>query len=51
MLFRSMVKAGHIGDMVALHNPKCAMDEDAMLYGMSAMITAALNYLDKKASK
>lgn len=46
-----MVKAGHIGDMVALHNPKCAMDEDAMLYGMSAMITAALNYLDKKASK
>lgn len=46
-----MVKAGHMGDLVALHNPKCAMEEDAMLYGMSAMITAALDYLDKKVSQ
>ena len=38
--------AGHEGDeTVALHNPKCAMKEEAMPYGMTAMITAALNFL------
>lgn len=45
-----MVKAGHIGEMVALHNAKCAMSEEAMPLGMAAMITVALNYLDKRTS-
>lgn len=45
-----MVKAGHIGEMVALHNAKCAMSEEAMPMGMAAMITVALNYLDKRTS-
>ena len=45
-----MVKAGHIGVMVALHNAKCAMSEEAMPLGMAAMITVALNYLDKRTS-
>lgn len=45
-----MVKAGHIGEMVALHNAKCAMSEEAMPLGMAAMIAVALNYLDKRTS-
>ena len=45
-----MVKAGHIGEMVALHNAKCAMSEEAMPLGMAAMITVALNYLAKRTS-
>ena len=45
-----LVKAGHIGEMVALHNAKCAMSEEAMPLGMAAMITVALNYLDKRTS-
>ena len=45
-----MVKAGHIGEMVALHNAKCAMSEEAMPLGMADMITVALNYLDKRTS-
>ena len=45
-----MVTAGHIGEMVALHNAKCAMSEEAMPLGMAAMITVALNYLDKRTS-
>ena len=45
-----MVKAGHMGEMVALHNAKCAMREEAMPFGMAAMITVALNYLDKRTS-
>lgn len=45
-----MVKASHIGEMVALHNAKCAMSEEAMPLGMAAMITVALNYLDKRTS-
>lgn len=38
--------AGHEGDeLVALHNPKCAMKEEAMPYGIAAMSAAALAFL------
>lgn len=43
-----MVKAGHEGELVALHNAKCAMKEDAMPYGIAALVTAATSYLDKR---
>lgn len=33
-------------EMVALHNPKLAMKEDVMPYGMTAMAAAAMNYLN-----
>lgn len=41
-----MVKAGHEGELVALHNAKCAMKEDAMPYGIAALVTAATAYLN-----
>lgn len=41
-----MLYAGHEGPLVALHNPKCAVKEEAMPYGISAMTTAALSYLN-----
>lgn len=41
-----MLYAGHEGPLVALHNPKCAVKEEAMPYGMSAMTAAALSYLN-----
>ena len=40
-----MLHAGHEGPLVALHNPKCAVREEAMPYGMTAMTAAALKYL------
>lgn len=41
-----LLHAGHEGDeLVSLHNPKCAMKEEAMPVGMAAMAAAALNYL------
>ncbi len=45
-----MVKAGHIGKLMPLHNAGCAMDEGAMIYGICAMITAAVDFLNKRAS-
>ena len=44
-----MVKAGHEGELVALHNAKCAMKEDAMPYGIAALVTAATAYLNGRA--
>ena len=44
-----MVKAGHEGELVALHNAKCVMKEDAMPYGIAALVTAATGYLNKRA--
>ena len=41
-----MLYAGHEGPLVALHNPKCAVKEEAMPYGMTAMTSAALKYLN-----
>ncbi len=41
-----MLFAGHEGPLVALHNPKCAVKEEAMPYGMAAMSSVALKYLD-----
>ena len=41
-----MVSAGYTGDQVyPLHNPKCSMQEEAMLTGMSVMASSALTYL------
>lgn len=41
-----LLHAGHEGDeLVSLHNPKCAMKEEAMPIGIAAMTGAALNYL------
>ncbi len=40
-----MLFAGHEGPLVALHNPKCAVKEEAMPYGMAAMSSVALKYL------
>ena len=40
-----MLFAGHDGPLVALHNPKCAVKEEAMPYGMAAMSSVALKYL------
>lgn len=41
-----MLYAGHEGPLVALHNPKCAVREEVMPYGMTAMTAAALKYLN-----
>ncbi len=42
-----LLYAGHEGDeLVSLHNPKCAMKEEAIPYGVAAMTGAALTYLD-----
>ena len=42
-----MLYAGHEGELVSLHNPKCAMKEEAMPIGMEAMASMALAYLQK----
>ena len=42
-----MLKAGHMCDLVTLHNPACACQEDAMPYGMAAMCSSAVEYLMK----
>ena len=40
------LQGGHEGDaLVALHNPKCAMKEESMPYGMAAMTAAALSLM------
>lgn len=41
-----MLSAGHEGELAPLHNPKCAMKEEAMPYGMSALVSIALRYLN-----
>jgi amidohydrolase len=41
-----MVYAGHMGELVSLHNPKCAMCEEVMPYGMSAMASSAVAFLN-----
>lgn len=38
--------AGHEGDLVSLHNPKCAMKEEAMPTGVAAMASTALKFLE-----
>ena len=38
---------GHEGELVALHNAKCAMKEEAMPYGIAAMTSAVIGYLNK----
>lgn len=41
-----MVSAGYTGDQVyPLHSPKCSMQEEAMLTGVSVMASSALTYL------
>ena len=40
-----MVSAGHVGELVPLHNSKCAMQEEAMPVGMTAMASTALAFL------
>ena len=42
-----MLYAGHEGELVSLHNPRCAMKEEAMPVGMEAMAFMALAYLQK----
>ncbi len=37
--------AGHEGELVPLHNPQCAMKEEAMAIGMRALSATALAYL------
>lgn len=37
--------AGHEGDLVSLHNPKCAMKEEAMPAGVAVMTSTALKFL------
>ena len=37
--------AGHEGDLVSLHNPKCAMKEEAMPAGVAVMTGTALKFL------
>lgn len=42
-----MLYAGHEGDLVSLHNPKCALKEEAMPVGAAAMTSVALHFLQK----
>lgn len=42
-----LLYAGHEGDLVSLHNPKCAMKEEAMKAGIAAMTNTALKYLQE----
>lgn len=42
-----MLYAGHDGELAPLHNPKCAVREEAMPAGMSAMTAIALAYLNQ----
>jgi len=38
--------AGHEGELVSLHNPKCILKEEAMPYGMAALVSTAVAYLN-----
>lgn len=38
---------GHEGELVSLHHPKCAMKEEAMTAGISALASVALAFLKK----
>lgn len=42
-----MLFAGHNGDLVSLHNPKCNLKEEAMPYGITALVSTALTFLNK----
>lgn len=43
-----LLHAGHEGDeLVSLHNPKCAVKEEAMPYGIAAMTNIATAYLTR----
>lgn len=42
-----MLYGGHEGELVSLHNPKCAMKEEAMTVGISAFTSVALAFLKK----
>ena len=41
-----MLAAGHEGELVSLHNSKCAMREEAMPFGIAAWVSIALAYLN-----
>jgi amidohydrolase len=44
-----MLYAGHEGDtLYSLHNPKCAVKEEAMPYGIRTMTSIAIKYLNSK---
>jgi len=38
--------AGHEGELVSLHNPKCSLKEAAMPYGVAALVSTAVEYLN-----
>ncbi|MFA9380400.1 MAG: M20 family metallopeptidase [Acetanaerobacterium sp.] len=43
-----MLFAGYVGDeLVSLHNPKCALREEAMPYGITALASIAVDYLNQ----
>lgn len=41
-----MLCAGHEGELVSLHNPKCILKEAAMPYGVAALVSTAVVYLN-----
>lgn len=42
-----MLYGGHEGELVSLHHPKCVMQEEAMIVGVSAFTSVALSFLKK----
>ena len=42
-----IVKAGNAGSYAPLHNASCTLNEETIPYGMAAMVSMALKYLDK----
>ena len=43
-----MLYAGHVGDETySLHNPKCCVREEAMPYGIRALVSMAIHYLNR----
>lgn len=44
-----MIAAGHEGELVALHNSKIVMKEEAMAYGIAAQVSMTIGYLNNRA--
>jgi amidohydrolase len=42
-----MLYAGHDGELAPLHNPRCAVKEEVMPVGMSALAAIALKFLNE----
>lgn len=42
-----MLRAGHVGELVTLHNPRLVVQEDAMPYGMAAMCSSVVAFLNR----